>query len=76
MAEGGLRLILAVGQPGSMARDFTWVGCSWNSGPVAEIPEHEGRVSDWASEDGPPPRTSRSGSNIRPQALRRLEVGA
>jgi len=36
---------------------------------VAEIPEHEGRVSDWASEDGPPPRTSRSGSNIRPQAL-------
>ena len=41
------------------------------SGPVAEIPEHEGRVSDWASEDGPPPRTSRSGSNIRPQALSR-----
>ena len=26
-------------------------------------------MSDWASEDGPPPRTSRSGSNIRPQAL-------
>ena len=36
---------------------------------MAEIPEHEGRVSDWASEDGPPLRTSRSGSNIRPQAL-------
>ena len=41
---------------------------------MAEIPEHEGRVSDWTSEDGPPPRTSRSGSNIRPQALSLQEV--
>jgi acetyl-CoA acetyltransferase/uncharacterized OB-fold protein len=40
-----------------------------DSGPVAEILEHEGRVSEWASESGPPPRTSRSGSNIRPQTL-------